>query len=122
MLLFRTNALKQKLCSNVLNAIHIPGVITNNQNKIICVNTPFSELAGQPRLTHQDFSSLFSQQGLKTSLKNGVELSLNTSTLDILGEDFSLHTMTLIDSNPVDSEFFHTLCDKLTEGLVIVNE
>jgi PAS domain S-box-containing protein len=30
--------------------------------------------------------------------------------------------MTLLDNNPVDSEFFHKLCDKLTEGLVIVNE
>jgi PAS domain S-box-containing protein len=122
MLIVKSNALKQKLCSNVLNAIHIPCVITNNQNKIICVNTPFSELAGKSQLNNQDFSSLFSQKGLQTSLKNGVELSLNTSTLDILGEDFHLHTMTLVDSNPVNSDFFHKLCDKLTEGLVIVNE
>lgn len=122
MLLFRSNEQKQKLCDSVLKAIKTPSVITNNKNKVICVNDAFSEVAGESRVNNRNFESLFSQQGSQTFLKNGVELKVNSSTLDILGEEFSLHTMILVDNNPIDSDFFNKLCDKLTEGLVIVNK
>jgi len=121
-LLFRSNEQKQKLCDSVLKAIKTPSVITNNKNKVICVNDAFSEVAGESRVNNRNFESLFSQQGSQTFLKNGVELKVNSSTLDILGEEFSLHTMILVDNNPIDSDFFNKLCDKLTEGLVIVNK
>lgn len=122
MLLLRSNAQKHKLCSSVIKAIKSPSVITNTENKIICANISFSEVAGEPLVNNQDFASLFDQQGQQIFLKNGAELSVNTSTLDILGEDFSLHTMTLVDDNPIDLVFFDKLCNELAEGLVIVNE
>ncbi|WJG08150.1 methyl-accepting chemotaxis protein [Aliiglaciecola sp. LCG003] len=55
-------------------------------------------------------------------MKNGVEVILHTTSIDILGEVFSLHAVELVDNNPIDAGFFSKLCDKLSEGLLIVNE
>jgi methyl-accepting chemotaxis protein len=122
MLLLRTHAQKQKLCNNMSQAIVAPCVITNRQDVVISVNAAFCELAGESAFANRTFTSLLRQQGTRTFLKSGLELRSTSATLNILDEEFSLHTMTVVDTNPIDIGFFGKLCDKLTEGLVIVNE
>jgi methyl-accepting chemotaxis protein len=122
MLLLRTHAQKQKLCNNMSQAIAAPCVITNGEDVVISVNAAFCELAGESAFANRTFTSLLRQQGTRTFLKNGLELRSTSATLNILDEDFCLHTLSPVDSALKNADFFHRLCDELAEGIIILDE